>query len=76
MQIASSLFAFLLKLGGIGLFVLGVFDSSYLFAPWGNDLLMIAMTARNPRVPHMLYYAAMSTAGSVIGRAIGRKPYF
>jgi membrane protein YqaA with SNARE-associated domain len=47
--------------------VLGVLDSSYLFAPWGNDLLVIAMTARHPSVGNVFYYAAMSTAGSVLG---------
>jgi membrane protein YqaA with SNARE-associated domain len=51
----------------MGLLVLGVLDSSFLIAPWGNDLLVIAMTARHPSVPYMLYYAAMSTVGSVLG---------
>jgi membrane protein YqaA with SNARE-associated domain len=45
----------------------GILDSSFLFAPWGNDLLVVAMTARNPREADMLYYAAMSTVGSVLG---------
>lgn len=47
--------------------VLGILDSSFLFAPWGNDLLVVAMTARHPGDGNMLYYAAMSTAGSVLG---------
>lgn len=47
--------------------VLGILDSSYLFIPWGNDLLLIAMTAHYRSVPHMLYYAAMSAAGSTLG---------
>src|SRR4030081_1726660 len=67
MRFASGVFAFVLKFGGLGLFVLGVLDSSYLFAPWGNDLLVVAMTARHPTVPYMLYYAVMSAAGSVVG---------
>lgn len=51
--------------GGIGLLILGTLDSSFLFLPLGNDLLIIAMTARK----HVLipYYAAMATAGSVLG---------
>jgi membrane protein YqaA with SNARE-associated domain len=66
-SLAAALFAFVLKFGGVGLLVLGVLDSSYLFAPWGNDLLLIALTARRPEIARMLYYAAMSTAGSVLG---------
>jgi membrane protein YqaA with SNARE-associated domain len=60
-QIAITLF----HMGAFGLLVLGVLDSSFLFMPLGNDLLMIAMTARNGTL--MPYYAAMATAGSVLG---------
>src|SRR4051812_13670135 len=67
MRIAATVFAFVLKFGGVGLLVLGILDSSFLFIPWGNDLLLIAMTARNPHAGLMLYYAAMSTIGSVLG---------
>jgi len=55
------------KLGGPGLLVLGIFDSSFLFAPLGNDLLVVAMTAHSHSVAYMLYYAGMSTVGSVLG---------
>jgi membrane protein YqaA with SNARE-associated domain len=65
--IAAGIFTTLVNSGGIGLLVLGVLDSSFLFAPWGNDLLMIAVTARHPHAPQMLYYAVMSTIGSVLG---------
>ena len=64
---AAGLLAFVLKSGGVGLLVLGILDSSFLFAPWGNDLLVVAMTARHPRVANVLYYSAMSTVGSVLG---------
>ena len=67
MRFAAGLFAFVLKFGGLGLLVLGILDSSFLFAPWGNDLLVVAMTARHPRYLQMLYYAGMSTVGSVLG---------
>ena len=67
MRFASALFALVIKFGGIGLLVLSVLDSSFLFVPWGNDLLVIAMTARHPTFPYMVYYAAMSTVGSVLG---------
>lgn len=61
------LFAFFWHLGGPGLLLLGILDSSFLFAPLGNDLLVVAMTAHYRSVPRMLYYAAMSTMGSVLG---------
>ena len=63
----AGILAFVLKFGGLGLFAVGVLDSSFLFVPWGNDLLVVAMTARHPHVTRMLYYAAMSAAGSVLG---------
>ncbi len=58
---------FIFSLGGLGLLLLGVLDSSFLFLPLGNDLLVIALTAAHGR--RMLYYVAMATAGSVIGVA-------
>jgi membrane protein YqaA with SNARE-associated domain len=54
------------KMGGFGLLILGILDSSFLlFMPLGNDLLMVALTAQHHR--RLLYYAAMATAGSAIG---------
>lgn len=61
------LFFIFLKFGGIGLLVLGILDSSFLFAPLGNDLLIVALASREHSVPRMLYYAGMSTIGSVLG---------
>ena len=66
-SITRLLFRFFWHLGGPGLLILGVFDSSFLFAPLGNDLLVVAMTAHYHSVGRMLYYAGMSTAGSVLG---------
>jgi membrane protein YqaA with SNARE-associated domain len=66
-HIARLLFAFFWHLGGPGLLLLGILDSSFLFAPLGNDLLVVAMTAHYHSVPRMLYYAGMSTIGSVLG---------
>jgi membrane protein YqaA with SNARE-associated domain len=63
----TGLLDLVLRSGGLGLVVIGTLDSSFLFAPWGNDLLVIAMTARNPHPGSMLYYALMSTIGSVLG---------
>ena len=55
----------LFRAGGLGLLTLGAFDSSPLVVPLGNDLLMLALSARYHE--RALYYVAMATAGSLIG---------
>lgn len=67
MHWAAALFAFIMRRGGACGLVLGILDSSFLFAPWGNDLLVVAMTASHRSLANMFYYAAMSTVGSVWG---------
>ena len=62
---ARELFVFFVHLGGLGQLILGVLDSSFLFMPLGNDLLMIVLSVR--KHGWMLYYAGMATAGSVLG---------
>lgn len=69
-HLSSLLVAVIWKLGGAGLLLLGVLDSSFLVAPLGNDLLVIAMTSHNRDVMHMLYYSFMSSVGSVLGVAL------
>jgi membrane protein YqaA with SNARE-associated domain len=64
---AHVLFRLFWHLGGPGLLLLGILDSSFLFAPLGNDLLVVALTAHYHSVSRMLYYAAMSTVGSALG---------
>jgi membrane protein YqaA with SNARE-associated domain len=59
------LFLFFAHLGGFGLVGLGILDSSFLFMPLGNDLLIVGLTTRHPN--RMLYYAVMATIGSVLG---------
>ncbi len=56
---------FFFSLGGFGLLLLGVLDSSFLFMPLGNDLLVIALTAARPG--RMAYYVLMASVGSVAG---------
>jgi membrane protein YqaA with SNARE-associated domain len=55
----------LFRAGGLGLLTLGAFDSSPLVVPFGNDLLVLALSARYH--DRMLYYAVMATLGSLIG---------
>ena len=56
---------FFASLGGFGILLLGIVDASPLFVPLGLDLLIVGLTARHHE--RWLYYAAMATAGSVIG---------
>ncbi|MFN3321863.1 MAG: YqaA family protein [Bryobacteraceae bacterium] len=64
----EALVRFLINLGGIGLLLLSAADSSMLFIPLGNDLLLVALTATRPDL--VLYFCFMATAGSVIGVAL------
>ena len=66
-DLAHALYRLFWHLGGPGLLLLGILDSSFLFAPLGNDLLVVALTAHYHSVLGMFYYAAMSTIGSILG---------
>ena len=66
-QFFHSVAALIFHLGGLGLLVVGIVDSSFLTAPLANDLLVIALTASHPVL--MPYYAAMAALGSTIGCA-------
>ena len=54
------------RMGGFGLFLVAVADSSFLSLPESNDAL-IAMLSIGSTWKNMLYYVAMTMAGSVIG---------
>ncbi|MBZ5602413.1 MAG: hypothetical protein LAO79_08910 [Acidobacteriia bacterium] len=58
-------FGFFLHLGPAGPLLLGIGDSSFLFLPFGNDLLLVILLARN----HKLFpvYVPMAALGSTIG---------
>jgi membrane protein YqaA with SNARE-associated domain len=56
---------FALSLGGPGLFIIAFLDSSFLSFPEVNDLLIIWLTTRHEE--RMVYYALMTTLGSVSG---------
>jgi membrane protein YqaA with SNARE-associated domain len=58
----------LFRAGGLGIFTLSAFDSSPLVVPLGNDLLILALSARYHN--RMLYYVVMATLGSLLGSAI------
>jgi membrane protein YqaA with SNARE-associated domain len=54
-----------IALGGTGLFVVALLDSSFVSLPQINDLLVVLMVMRNKA--RMPYYAAMATLGSIAG---------
>jgi membrane protein DedA with SNARE-associated domain len=63
------------RLGGLGLILMGLIDSSVIPTPGGLDALTIVLTAHER--DEWIYYAVMATIGSVIGGYItyrlGRK---
>ena len=63
--ILHTLIHFFFALGGVGLLLLGILDSSFLMLPLGNDLLLVALTARHG--DHMFYYVVMAALGSTLG---------
>ena len=62
---ARHLLALLFKIGFFGPLVLGVLDSSFLFLPFGNDLLVVGLTVRNAK--ELPIYVLMASVGSAIG---------
>lgn len=66
-DIVSNIFSFASRLGGPGLFALSLLDASFLFIPFGPDLLLVVMVGR----AHMMapVYALLATAGSIAGCA-------
>jgi membrane protein YqaA with SNARE-associated domain len=57
---------FFRHLGAIGLFLLGVLDSSFLVLPFGNDFLLIALISSN-RGPIWILYVMISAVASITG---------
>jgi len=59
------LFGYFLHLGPAGPLLLGIADSSFLFLPFGNDLLLVVLLARDH---HLIWlYVPMAALGSTIG---------
>lgn len=61
------IFSFFRRLDGLGLFLLGILDSSFLFLPFGNDFLLIALVSTGQGGRKWIYYVIMASAGSLIG---------
>jgi membrane protein YqaA with SNARE-associated domain len=61
----SSVFDLIEPLGGPGLALIAFLDSSFLSLPEVNDVLIVVLVLQRPGL--WLYYAALTTAGSVAG---------
>jgi membrane protein YqaA with SNARE-associated domain len=64
-KVVAAITAWATGLGGVGLFIIAALDSSFLSFPQVNDVLVIVLSAKYPE--RMLYYAGMTTAGSLLG---------
>jgi len=75
-KLGNSLRAFLSQIGGWGVLVLAIGDSSFLSLPEGNDLLIVVLSTGGSW-GNMAYFVGMTTIGSVIGCSllylVGRK---
>jgi membrane protein YqaA with SNARE-associated domain len=58
------------RAGPLGIFVLGTLDASFLFLPFGNDLLLVSLIASHPRWGSFVLYVSIAVLGSVMGAFI------
>lgn len=59
------LFLYSLHIGAFGLIILGILDSSFLFLPFGNDLLLVILAARHHA--YLPIYVLAASVGSATG---------
>ena len=59
------LFRLFLHIGAAGLVMLGILDSSFLFLPFGNDLLLVILVARHHA--YLPVYVVTASLGSALG---------
>ena len=64
-EIVKEVQAWASGMGGLGLFMVAMLDSSFLSFPQVNDLLIIVLSTKYPE--RMPYYASMTTVGSLVG---------
>jgi len=62
-----AIFRFFRRLGIFGVFLLSALDSSFLFLPFGNDLLLVALVSSDRGGLSWIPYVLMSVAGSMLG---------
>ena len=64
---ARQAFSFFRRLGAGGLFLLGIGDSSFLFMPFSNDLLLIALVSSQRESWDWIIYTCAASLGSLVG---------
>jgi membrane protein YqaA with SNARE-associated domain len=64
-SVLRRLLAWLLTLGLFGPLIFGIADSSFLFLPFGNDLLVVILTVRDHA--HLPFYVVTAAIGSTLG---------
>lgn len=65
-----TIYAYFRKMGALGLFLLGAADSSFLFLPLSNDLLLIALVNDSRGSWHWITYPFAAAFGSLAGVAL------
>jgi membrane protein YqaA with SNARE-associated domain len=68
MKFFRPLLTFIFHLGYFGPLVMGVVDSSFLFLPFGNDLVVVGLVAQKHH--HAWLYVVSAAAGSTVGAVI------
>jgi membrane protein YqaA with SNARE-associated domain len=63
--VVRHLVAWLVSLGLFGPLIFGIADSSFLFLPFGNDLLVVILTVRDHA--HLPFYVVTAAIGSTLG---------
>jgi membrane protein YqaA with SNARE-associated domain len=64
-RLFRSLFALFFHIGPFGLVILGILDSSFLFLPFGNDLLLVVLVVRHHG--YLPLYVLAASIGSTTG---------
>jgi len=65
-KLGATVSGLIMSLGGLGVMVLAIGDSSFLSLPEGNDLLIVILST-GKSWGNMAYFVAMTVVGSVIG---------
>ena len=75
MKFFSPLLQFLFHIGYFGPLVMGILDSSFLFLPFGNDLVVVGLVAQHPKgvAWYVILAAVGSSAGAFLLTLVSRK---
>jgi membrane protein DedA with SNARE-associated domain len=63
----KTFFNFFARLGLWGILILAALDSSFLVAPFGNDLLLVGLVSSNRRIGYTILCVVVASVGSILG---------